>query len=504
MNFIGVDLHKKSITVCVMDEKRKVLARKTLACTQTDEIVEFCRQFRPFKVVVEATASYLWFVELVEPLAEKVVLANPKKLRVIAESTKKTDRLDAQVLTEFLVLDMIPESYQPTPRQRQHRALVRHRQYLQGRITSVRSKIRHILSNYNADRKDLFSANCGAAYLKEVRLSDVDRFVIKQLWAEWQDHLAQRLAVSKKLKAFVAKAPQREAEAREILKTAPGVGPVTAEVVLSELGDISRFRNAKAVCAYAGLVPVVRQSGERKSKDLKITKEGSGLLRWALVEAAWRLVGNSPKWAALFARLMHRSGKKRAIVAVARKLLCVLYAMLRTFDSVQDRNHADHDPPDNWQEVGQDIDSGPDHNHGDDGSSDNWQEVGQDVDSRPDHNHGDHGSPDNWQEVGQDVDSRPDHNHGDHGSPDNWQEVGQDIDSGPDHNHGDDGSSDNWQEVARDIDSGPDHNHGGDGSSDNSQEIAQDVDSGPDRNHVTGRTVPEQEGRARPNRTKSL
>ena len=124
MNFIGVDLHKKSITVCVMDEKRKVLARKTLACTQSDEILEFFRQFRPFKVVVEATASYLWFVELVEPLAEKVVLANPKKLRVIAESTKKTDRLDAQVLTEFLVLDMIPESYQPTPRQRQHRALV--------------------------------------------------------------------------------------------------------------------------------------------------------------------------------------------------------------------------------------------------------------------------------------------------------------------------------------------------------------------------------------------
>jgi len=195
MNFIGVDLHKKSITVCVMDEKRKVLARKTLACTQIDEIVEFCRQFRPFKVVVEATASYVWFVELVEPLAEKVVLANPKKLRVIAESTKKTDRLDAQVLTEFLVLDMIPESYQPTPRQRQHRALVRHRQYLQGRITSVRSKIRHILSNSNADRKDLFSANCGPAYLKEVRLSDVDRFVMKQLWAEWQDHLAQRLAI---------------------------------------------------------------------------------------------------------------------------------------------------------------------------------------------------------------------------------------------------------------------------------------------------------------------
>src|SRR5271157_1855723 len=130
MNFIGVDLHKKSITICVMDEKRKILARKTLACTQTNEIVEFFRQFRPFKVVVEATASYPWFVVLVEPLAEKVVLANPKKLRVIAESTKKTDRLDAQVLAEFLARDMVPESYMPTPRQRQHRALVRHRQYI--------------------------------------------------------------------------------------------------------------------------------------------------------------------------------------------------------------------------------------------------------------------------------------------------------------------------------------------------------------------------------------
>ena len=59
MNFIGVDLHKESITICVMDEKRKVLRGKHFACTQTDEIVEFCRQFRPFKVVVEATASYV-------------------------------------------------------------------------------------------------------------------------------------------------------------------------------------------------------------------------------------------------------------------------------------------------------------------------------------------------------------------------------------------------------------------------------------------------------------
>ena len=330
MNFIGVDLHKKSITLCVMNEKLKVLARKTLYCDRTDQIVEFFRQFRPFKVVVEATASYLWFVDLLEPLAEEVVLANPKKLRVIAESIKKTDRLDAQVLAEFLARDQIPRAYMPTPRQRQHRRLVRQRQYLRQRMTSVRCKIRHILSDYNADRKDVFAAQCGPAYFKQIPLSENDRFVIKQLWSEWEDHESRLLAVTKKIKAFIAKAPNREKEARAILKTAPGVGFVTAEVILSEVGDFSRFRNAKTISAYAGLVPAVRQTGGKKSKDLPITKQGSGLLRWALVESAWRLVRTSPKWSALFSRLRKRSGSKRAIVAVARKLLCVLYAMLKT------------------------------------------------------------------------------------------------------------------------------------------------------------------------------
>jgi transposase len=330
MNFIGADLHKKLITVCVMNQNLKVLARKTLSCDQPDQIVEFFRQFAPFKVVIEATASYLWLVELLDPLAEKVVLANPKKLRIIAESTKKTDRLDAQVLAEFLARDMIPESYMPTLRQRQHRRLVRHRQYLRSRQTSVRCRIRSILADYNADRKDLFSAQCGKAYFKQVALSDADRFVIKQMWAEFEEHQARLVALTKKIKTFAAKAPKREAEARQIVKTAPGVGFVTAEVVLSELGDVSRFRNAKTVCAYAGLVPSVRQSGGKRSKDLHITKEGSGLLRWALVESAWRLVTCNVKWAAVFSRLRKRSGKKRAIVAVARKLLCVLYAMLKT------------------------------------------------------------------------------------------------------------------------------------------------------------------------------
>jgi transposase len=265
MKYVGIDLHKKTITVCVMNEKLTVMARRTLYCCEPETIIEFFQALGPFQAVVEATASYQWLVALIEPLADRVVLANPNKLRVIAESIKKTDRLDAQVLAEFLARGQIPEAYQPTPRVRQHRALVRHRKYLREQMTTARNKIRRILSDYNADRKDLFSANCGLEYIKQVPLSEADRFVINQLWAEYQHHDEQVGEIGGQLKKFAKKAPKREAEARAVLKTIPGVGPVTTEVVISELGEIGRFKNAKTVCSYAGLVPVVRQTGSKKS-----------------------------------------------------------------------------------------------------------------------------------------------------------------------------------------------------------------------------------------------
>jgi transposase len=278
--------------------------------------------------VVEATAGYEWLWELLEPLADKLVLAHPKKLRVIAESRRKSDRLDAQVLAEFLALGMIPHAYRPTPRQRQHRALVRQRAFLVRQITAAKNKIRRILSNYNADRQDLFSAQ-GLGYLQDVQVSAADRCVLQQLQALWEQLEEQRAALDRHLRAFAKQAPAAEAEARAVLQTIPGVGPVTIDVVLSELGDVGRVRSAKRVAAYAGLAPGQRESAG-KSKELGITKEGSRLLRWALVEAAWRLVRQSHRWATAFEGLRKRRGKKQAIVAVARRLLGVMTALLRT------------------------------------------------------------------------------------------------------------------------------------------------------------------------------
>jgi transposase len=328
VNYVGIDLHKKIIVTCVMNQDRNVIHRRSFASGQTEAIVAFFRELGPFQAVVEATASYEWLVALIEPLAQKVVLANPKKLRVIAESTKKTDKLDAQVLAEFLARDMIPQAHRPTPRQREHRTLVRHRQYLRESATALKNKIRRILADSNADRKDLFTTEGWEKALKGVKLSDSDRFVLDQLHAHWEFLEGQIRDLAAQLKEFAKKAPAREAEAWAKLATIKGVGPVTIDVVVSELGDVSRFRSSKAVTAYAGLAPRVRQSAG-KGKDLGITKEGSPLLRWALVEAAWRVIRQGAAWERIYQGIKKRAGGKKAIVAVARRLLCVMYAMLR-------------------------------------------------------------------------------------------------------------------------------------------------------------------------------
>lgn len=328
MTNIGVDLHKKTLSVCVVDEARRVLDRKVLHCQSREPMVEFFTARRPFRAVVEATAGYEWFCDFLEPLAEEVILAHPRKLRIIAESTRKSDKLDAQILAEFLAADMIPQAYRPTLRQRQHRALVRQRYHLRQRVTRVKNKMRRILANSNADRPDLFTAEADDYLRASAPISAIDRFVLDQLIAEWDHGEVQLDQADRKLRQFGKLGLPAEREARAALVSIPGVGALTADVVLCEIGDIRRFRSVKQVVAYAGLAPGQRESAGR-TKQLGITKQGSRLLRWAVVEAAWRLIRRSPRWAAIHEQIRRRRGKKKATVAIARRLLTVMAAVWR-------------------------------------------------------------------------------------------------------------------------------------------------------------------------------
>jgi transposase len=186
-----------------------------------------------------------------------------------------------------------------------------------------------VLADYNADRKGLFAAGAWDKAVAAAAPGDADRAVLEGLRGLWLRADEEAAGVGRRLKEFAASAPLREAEARAKLATIPGVGPVTVDAVLGELRDVSRFKSAKAVCSYAGPVPAVRQSGGRRPKEMAITKAGPSLLRWALVEAVWRVVRQSAAWRRIDERIKGRAGGKKAIGAVARRLLTVMAAMLR-------------------------------------------------------------------------------------------------------------------------------------------------------------------------------
>lgn len=326
--FVGVDLHKQTITIAVVGGDRKLISRKRFSNLQTDAIVAFLKTHAPLELVVEATASYEWFVQLVEPSARRVVLAHPGKLRVIAESTRKSDNLDAKLLAEMLASGHIPAAYRPTPRQREYRLLVRQRQYIQRKITGAKNKLRRLLSDHNLDRPDLFS-KVGQAALAEMKLPASDRFCVNQLVAQWKWLREELRATNQQLGDFVEIGSLEEREDRRLLMSVPGVGIITADVILAELAGWRRFSSLKQVSAYAGFVPGQRESAGQR-KNLHIEKTGSPLLRWVVVQAAWQLVKRSPRWKSIYERLKGRIGGKKAVIAVARRLLGVCFSVLKS------------------------------------------------------------------------------------------------------------------------------------------------------------------------------
>ncbi|NOY41678.1 MAG: IS110 family transposase [Planctomycetes bacterium] len=330
MKYVGADLHKKSISFCVVeivDRTTHVIQRRRILCQDVAQIKDFLRMLGLFQITVEATIGYDWFAGVAEKYAERVVIAHAGKLRIIAESTCKTDKIDARILAEFLAHNMIPEAWRATPRVRQHRSLVRRRQKIQSRITAIKNTIRGVLTRYNADRQDLFS-KLGRLASQQLQLLAEERWLLEDLWEDFDEACRRLEKVEERLVRFASQGTIREHEARAVLATMPGVGLVTIDVLLAELGDWERFGSGDAVVAFAGLAPGVRESDGRR-KDLRLTKAGSPLLRWVMVQLAHRMKRNSCRWQVVFDRLSQRVGKKKATCAIARRLLLVVYAMLR-------------------------------------------------------------------------------------------------------------------------------------------------------------------------------
>jgi len=160
-------------------------------------------------------------------------------------------------------------------------------------------------------------------------LSPTDRLLVHQWLEPLQFLQGQRPAVQQPLREFAQNGSPREVDERRLLRSLPGVGEGTGDVVLAELGDVVRCRSAQHAVADAGLAPGHREAAG-KTRDLGITKAGSGLLRWVLVEAAWQAVRRAWHGRGIYERWKRRRGGRRAIVAVARRLLEVMMALLRS------------------------------------------------------------------------------------------------------------------------------------------------------------------------------
>jgi transposase len=317
--YVGVDLHKRSCWVTVLDADGHVLESRRIGTTKP-ELLEFFGQVRkPAAVAVEATFNWYYFLNVIEPLGLELHLVHPWKTRAIASARIKHDRLDSRVLAELLRTGFLAEAWIAPRRVREERQLLRYRVHTVQWATRAKNSIHGVL-NRNGIRSPLSSpfGPKGRQFLEEVELAGTDRWEV--------DGQLQRLDLLGEQLAALDREIRKKAKASPVaraLEEIPGIGPFIASLVIAEVGDVRRFPSAKHLVSYTGLAPSLYASGEHRWGG-PITKQGSSVLRWALVQAAHRAALN-PRFYGFYQRQRERHGTSRAAVALARKLAVIVF-----------------------------------------------------------------------------------------------------------------------------------------------------------------------------------
>jgi transposase len=329
MHYIGIDLHKRTLVVAVENERGPVGRSRRFDCREELAIAKAFRRLRPFRAVIEASSSYRWLYDLLEPLGE-VVLAHPLRLRAIAAARAKTDKLDAALLAQLLRGDLVPEAYVPPQPYQVLREVTRTRARLGHRATLAKNQVHALLRgrNLHPPYRKVFTKG-GQRWLAGQDLGVGGNLMRDELLRRLDYFERERLGLDDHLALLASQFPQVEA-----LAGLHGVGRYSALLIVAEIGEPERFRDPRQVGAYAGLTPRVHQSGEQAWHG-QITKQGSPWLRWILVQAAVKIVRKDRALGNLYRRVRRRSGPKRARVAVARKLAGICWVRLR-------RWHRDH------------------------------------------------------------------------------------------------------------------------------------------------------------------
>jgi len=322
--FIGIDLHRQYFTCYATDGKGNKFLKERLSNCQ--EAVDYLINHFPFppKVVIEATRNWMWLVKALKEKGCQVNLAHPLKTKAIACARIKTDNLDAKTLCHLLRSNLVPASYIASEEEQDNRELTRGRIALVHYQTMIKNKIRAILGkeNLSYSYSNLFGKG-GRDWLKKQPLPEIKRKMV-EIYLERLDDLIFAL---RKVDKFIQEKSSRLPQVK-LLKSIPGIGTTTAFLLASEIGDIKRFNTAKQFASYFGLVPRLNQSGNHRYYG-RITKLGNPYVRWALVQASHRLARIEKNYKRFVNRIAYRGGKKKAIVALARKLATIIFWVLK-------------------------------------------------------------------------------------------------------------------------------------------------------------------------------
>jgi transposase len=281
-----------------------------------------------FEVCYEASCGYGHYHDLLRPLASRVLVAHPGQLRLIFRSKNKTDRKDAERLAKLLYLGEVPTVHVPSLDVRTWRELINCRSQVIAKRTRAKNTVRALLRGAGQlpPKNPGLWTKAGFAWLRQLALPTPSQQLRRDLLVEEIETLTRQLRrIEHELNHRAQQVP-----AVLQLRSIPGVGIRTAEAVAAFLDDPHRFRNAKAVGQYFGLVPRQDQSGDKNQLG-HITREGAPVVRRMLAEAAWQARRRSPTVRAYFDRAKRDDPqrKKIALVATAHYLVRVMYALLK-------------------------------------------------------------------------------------------------------------------------------------------------------------------------------
>jgi transposase len=328
MQYIGVDQHKKFSYIVVMDEKGRIV-KEGKVVNDREELKEFlrgCREGRA-KAVIEAGPNWSVMYDWLEEEIDGVKLAHPLKVKAIADAKIKTDKIDARILAHLLRADLIPEAYVPKIETRKVKNILRQRMFFIRIQTMVKNRIQAILDRHPEVRSeflgtDLFGKQ-GIEYLMHIEIPEPDKSLISES-IKFLKIIREYIKKTDGLVDRLSKGDRRV----DIIRTAPGMGKFFSVLVAYEIDDINRFPSVKKISSYAGLVPSTYASGNKMFHG-GITKNGNKFLRWALIEAVWPAIRKDSSLRYYYQKIKERKGANAAKVAVARRLLTIIYYMLK-------------------------------------------------------------------------------------------------------------------------------------------------------------------------------